>query len=466
MATTKTDSAERKLKKKIRDAARYQRMKADPELALLMKIKEQKRFKKKKENGQRKLVSEMSSQEKREAHKKWKKYSKAYRQNKKNREASQTVNTSSDVSVRIQDDLPVDEVLCEVSPERSQSPPQPISRQAPSGRKLVRKDHSQVPRYNQKMQERIDSLERKVASQRQKFHRLQNDPGTTDKTTTLNKELAPSLNPSKDLDEQLVSYNGNFDSNQSVEIVDFDEDRNTPEIALMDRVVKFGNEESIMGSEHFKVSFIEISQAKGQWKTMRQSFLRALKTNSTAEVGENFENATGFYTGKWPYFGAMSFLAPGVTPLYGLGSPPRFLDSPQRPEPLRNSEKSSHHPFETIVVPQIGQNSQQNNINEDFDPLSIVIKEESLESSGYAYNNTATGNTIEADSKLLVPSTLDIDSPSRKRVKTDLNDEAEDDDMNFFKSLLPYMKKLSAIQKLAVRNEFQNVIIRELTKKD
>ncbi|KAF6203536.1 hypothetical protein GE061_001868 [Apolygus lucorum] len=330
MATTKTDSAERKLKKKIRDAARYQRMKADPELALLMKIKEQKRFKKKKENGQRKLVSEMSSQEKREAHKKWKKYSKAYRQNKKNREASQTVNISSDVSVMIQDDLPVDEVLCEVSPERSQSPPQPISRQAPSGRKLRKKLKNQAFDV-EKVQAKVEysgryGLKRKPGMGKKRMQ-ADVDPGTTDKTTTLNKELAPSLNPpSKDLDEQLVSYNGNFDSNQSVEIVDFDEDRNTPEIALMDRVVKFGNEESIPGSEHYKVSFIEtspqilqlihavqkhkvlwekdseilesnvqawedvarrngltISQAKGQWKTMRQSFLRALKTNSTAE---------------------------------------------------------------------------------------------------------------------------------------------------------------------------------------
>lgn len=38
-----------------------------------------------------------------------------------------------------------------------------------------------------------------------------------------------------------------------------------------------------------------------------------------------------------------------------------------------------------------------------------------------------------------------------------------DEDMLFFQSLRPYFKKLSSIQKLRVRNQFQNILINELS---
>jgi len=38
-----------------------------------------------------------------------------------------------------------------------------------------------------------------------------------------------------------------------------------------------------------------------------------------------------------------------------------------------------------------------------------------------------------------------------------------DEDMLFFQSLKPYFKKLSYIQKLRVRNQFQNILINELS---
>lgn len=38
-----------------------------------------------------------------------------------------------------------------------------------------------------------------------------------------------------------------------------------------------------------------------------------------------------------------------------------------------------------------------------------------------------------------------------------------DEDMSFFQSLIPYFKKLDPIQKLRVRNKFQNILIEELS---
>ena len=42
----------------------------------------------------------------------------------------------------------------------------------------------------------------------------------------------------------------------------------------------------------------------------------------------------------------------------------------------------------------------------------------------------------------------------------------QDEDTHFFDSLLPYFKKLGDIEKLRVRNEFQNILIRELSRKE
>lgn len=56
-----------------------------------------------------------------------------------------------------------------------------------------------------------------------------------------------------------------------------------------------------------------------------------------------------------------------------------------------------------------------------------------------------------------------IDLEARKLAAlTDLPTQIEDDeDMHFFKSILPYFKTMSPIQKLRVRNDIQNILIRE-----
>lgn len=41
-------------------------------------------------------------------------------------------------------------------------------------------------------------------------------------------------------------------------------------------------------------------------------------------------------------------------------------------------------------------------------------------------------------------------------------EKKEDEDLHFFKSLLPYFKKLQPLQKLRVRNEFQTILISAL----
>jgi hypothetical protein len=47
-------------------------------------------------------------------------------------------------------------------------------------------------------------------------------------------------------------------------------------------------------------------------------------------------------------------------------------------------------------------------------------------------------------------------------LKNQLQNSEDDKDMFFFKSLLPHFKKMNAIQKLRVRNQFQGIILNEL----
>lgn len=45
-------------------------------------------------------------------------------------------------------------------------------------------------------------------------------------------------------------------------------------------------------------------------------------------------------------------------------------------------------------------------------------------------------------------------------------DDEEDDDLNFFKSLLPYMRKLPPLKKLQIRSQYQSILINEMENKN
>lgn len=65
-------------KKRVAERLRYERIKRDPVRFAAQREKERQKYLKQKEKGQRKLVSQMSPREKREARKKWKCYSSTY----------------------------------------------------------------------------------------------------------------------------------------------------------------------------------------------------------------------------------------------------------------------------------------------------------------------------------------------------------------------------------------------------
>jgi hypothetical protein len=56
---------------------------------------------------------------------------------------------------------------------------------------------------------------------------------------------------------------------------------------------------------------------------------------------------------------------------------------------------------------------------------------------------------------------LHLEKKKTEWVSTQQDDN--DDDLNFFKSLVPYMKKLPAYKKLCLRSQFQNLLANEIS---
>ncbi|XP_063827596.1 sex determination protein fruitless-like isoform X6 [Ostrinia nubilalis] len=75
----KQTKEERLEKKRIAAKLRYEKMKSDPQRLAAEKERNKLHYQKKRESGRRKLVSEMSAKEKRQARKKWKEYSERFR---------------------------------------------------------------------------------------------------------------------------------------------------------------------------------------------------------------------------------------------------------------------------------------------------------------------------------------------------------------------------------------------------
>lgn len=70
-------------KRRIAEKIRYEKIKNDPQRLATEKVKRKQKYKKLRESGKKKLVSEMSAREKRQTRKSWREYSdKSYKKKK------------------------------------------------------------------------------------------------------------------------------------------------------------------------------------------------------------------------------------------------------------------------------------------------------------------------------------------------------------------------------------------------
>uniref|UniRef100_A0A146MHA7 Transcription factor Adf-1 n=1 Tax=Lygus hesperus TaxID=30085 RepID=A0A146MHA7_LYGHE len=186
-------------------------------------------------------------------------------------------------------------------------------------------------------------------------------------------------------------------------------------------------------------------EARSKWKNIRDTFIRELK-KVTPRTGDS---SPGLYTGKWAYFEMMSFL---------IDTQNVILHPPSTDCDFSNDIPSQVSDSQHAEIPTVSQL-----------PTSSSVKYEQ-------FDGEESGDTTEdTNPAVTFPTTSSgVGRPPKKRIRTqDLTtverqdnfdgiSQSDEYDLDFFKSLMPYMRKLGDKQKLRVRNEIQNILLREL----
>lgn len=124
------------------------------------------------------------------------------------------------------------------------------------------------------------------------------------------------------------------------------------------------------------------------------------------------------------------------------------LDSDKESENTRNIETTVTPTSAALSVPSVSVNFTADQ------GLQTQTQSSSRTSTSRHYKKKRTEASDESVERQL----LQIESK-----KLEILNQPEDDDLMFFKSLLPYFKQMNPIQKLRIRSKFQNIIIEEMT---
>lgn len=147
------------------------------------------------------------------------------------------------------------------------------------------------------------------------------------------------------------------------------------------------------------------------------------------------------YTGTWPHFEALSFLIDII--------------KPRKPE---------------------GNNLPENKNLDDNVVIKIEETESNQESTNLLKELEHTYNTLEASTSELsrkrkdtgFEELFDTDKQKIKRLLEESRDKTDrdnaDDDVLWFKSLMPYIKQLTPMKKLNFRTQAQDLLHKELSK--
>lgn len=211
---------------------------------------------------------------------------------------------------------------------------------------------------------------------------------------------------------------------------------------------------------------------KQKWRNLRDQFIRESK-----KVKVPYDNPTKpyieYYRGKWLYFEKMLFLRkslptnvvtvvdcefPEEMEVQGNTIIKEEVEEYDENTLLSNSMYSVDHNSYDGVTP-----AHSLSIGTDNN-LIIKPKDEIIEKVNDGEKQLEASKT-DSRKRKCSDSTESVVSEKNKRLSVNGNssdDQNEiDDDLHFVKSLVPFLRKLSPIRKLLVRNEIQSLLIRE-----
>ncbi|KAG8275832.1 hypothetical protein J6590_077863 [Homalodisca vitripennis] len=194
---------------------------------------------------------------------------------------------------------------------------------------------------------------------------------------------------------------------------------------------------------------------KGKWKNLRDTFRRELKKVPGYRSGSDGDQAPK-YTGHWPYFERMLFLRGVMTP--------RPTDSNMS---VTDEERNENN-IGTITH-ESDPDDPGNSIQSHVDDVDVGSNSEVSRSvkNLYTSNNdqVQTAPYISKRRKLTGSEQFNADILALEAKKINMlekDSDQNDDDLNFFKSLLPHMKTLPAVNKLFFRSKVQNMLAEEM----
>lgn len=193
--------------------------------------------------------------------------------------------------------------------------------------------------------------------------------------------------------------------------------------------------------------------AKLKWKNLKDSYrkniqkLPPLKSDSKATAPCKI---------KWPYFEMMGFIKDYVAHTRGGSNLPdnSFISDDnieEQPDEVSNDDVKDTSDFASTSNCTQGYSTTT---PIQFSDPGFHSNSKCSQKSKYKYKKQRRDVDIEF---------LKLEEQRLELLKKDINNKREENsDLQFFKSLLPFMESLSPIEKLEVRGEIQNVIINKL----
>ncbi|XP_047518935.1 uncharacterized protein LOC125058835 [Pieris napi] len=216
---------------------------------------------------------------------------------------------------------------------------------------------------------------------------------------------------------------------------------------------------------------------KKKWKNLRDSYSRELKKVKKPRSGSDADQ-NGQYQGDWPHFESMQFLKTILKP--------RKTTSNIKNTILDESDIIDDNTMMSILSDQTSYNTQtdKSQFNTDDTNLATIYglttdaaTAQNAISPQIRYDTSTPGpshtpsrafGTIakqkiqEGAAKSIEEMLITLEREKIDLMKKDLNQD--DDDLNWFKSIMPYMKKLPSLNKLLFRTQVQEMLINEISK--
>ncbi|XP_031333932.1 uncharacterized protein LOC116163943 [Photinus pyralis] len=193
-----------------------------------------------------------------------------------------------------------------------------------------------------------------------------------------------------------------------------------------------------------------------RWKNKKDKYRRELKQVPVLRSGAPADH----YKSNWPYFDMMSFLKDLLIPGVKSGNLPSLDESSQVDENIcdlegdKDDETDTQSDMDTTYV-----NSPPSvSVSREERPLSSASASSSISQHRKGKTRKRIGDVREGKF-------LEIENKKLNLLTQHLKNDAEEADCEellFFKSLIPYMKNFNQIQRLKLRSKIQTVISDEL----